>query len=254
MKWIRERVLRRELMGGTFLNLGSSLTAEIAGRAGFDWLLIDMEHGAGNRHELLLQLQAIESTPAAPIVRIAWNDPVLFKRVLDLGPSGIMVPYIQSAEEARRAVAAMRYPPAGVRGVALMNRACGFGIDFDEYFQNANSKLLTVVQVETELAIDQADEIADVDGVDVLFVGPLDLSVNMGIPREWAHPRIQAAFDKVATACRKAGKAAGMLLFKGEVERAVADGFSFLAIGSDGALAAKGLRESADAFRQVLRR
>jgi 2-keto-3-deoxy-L-rhamnonate aldolase RhmA len=254
MKWIRERVLRRELMGGTFLNLGSSLTAEMAGRAGFDWLLIDMEHGAGNRHELLVQLQAIESTPAAPIVRIAWNDPVLFKRVLDLGPSGIMVPYIQSAEEARRAVAAMRYPPAGVRGVALMNRACGFGIDFDEYFQNANSKLLTVVQVETQSAIDQADEIASVDGVDVVFVGPLDLSVNMGIPREWGHPRIQAAFDKVATACRKTGKAAGLLLFKSEVERAVADGFSFLAISSDGALAAKGLTEAAAAFRQVLGR
>jgi 2-keto-3-deoxy-L-rhamnonate aldolase RhmA len=251
MKSIRERVLSGELMGVTFLNLGSSLTAEMAGQAGFDWLLIDIEHGAGDRHELLLQLQAIESTPAAPVVRIAWNDPVLFKRVLDLGPSGIMVPYIQSADEARRAVAAMRYPPAGVRGVASMNRACGFGMGFDEYFKTANSRLLTVVQIETPAAIDNAEEIAAVDGVDVLFVGPMDLSVNMGIAFQWNHPSIRAALAKVVGACRKAGKVAGILLLNENIERAAADGFSFLALGSDGALAAKGLKEVAAAFRQA---
>lgn len=254
MKWIREKVLSGELMSGTFLNLGSSLTAEMAGQAGFDWLLIDLEHGAGDRHELLFQLQAIESTPAAPIVRIAWNDPVLFKRVLDLGPSGIMVPYIQSAEEARRAVAAMRYPPAGVRGVASMNRACSFGLGFDEYFRCAGSQLLTVVQIETPASIDHAEEIAGVDGVDVLFVGPLDLSVNLGIACQWDHPTIRAAFAKVVSACRKAGKVAGMLLVNEEIERAAADGFSFLALSSDGALVAKGLKTVAAAFRQGTKR
>src|ERR1700733_11220651 len=104
MKWIRDKVLKGEVLGGTFLNLGSSLTAEIAGRAGFDWVLIDLEHGSGSRQELLIQLQALESTAAAPIVGIAWNDPVLFKRVLDLGPSGIMVPHVQSSDEAEKAV------------------------------------------------------------------------------------------------------------------------------------------------------
>src|ERR1035441_10314791 len=123
MKWIRHKVLSGELMAGTFLNLGSSLTAEVAGQAGFDWVLIDLEHGGGGRQELLLQLQALESTPAGTLVRIAWNDLGMFKRVLDLGVSGIMVPYVQSAAEAERAVAAMRYPPAGVRGIAAMNRA-----------------------------------------------------------------------------------------------------------------------------------
>jgi 4-hydroxy-2-oxoheptanedioate aldolase len=251
MKWIRERVLAGELMGGTFLNLGSSLTAEMAGHAGFDWLLIDIEHGAGDRHELLLQLQAIESTPAAPIVRIAWNDPVLFKRVLDLGPSGIMVPYVQSPEEARRAVAAMRYPPLGIRGVASMNRACNFGPGFDEYFRSANSKLLTIVQIETPAAIDHAEEIAAVDGVDVLFVGPMDLSVNLGIACQWEHPLMRAAFANVVNACRKAGKAAGILLVNREIERAIADGFSFLALSSDGAMIATGMKEIASAFRQT---
>ena len=167
MKWIRERALKRELLGGTFLNLGSSLTAEIAGNAGFDWVLVDLEHGAGDRSELLLQLQAIESTPAVPLVRIPTNDPVIFKRVLDLGASGIMVPYVQTADEARKAVAAMRYPPDGVRGVAVMNRACGFGPGFEEYFKSAGSRLLTILQIETPLAVDNIDAIAAVDGADV---------------------------------------------------------------------------------------
>lgn len=251
MKWIRERVLNGELMGGTFLNLGSSLTAEIAGQAGLDWLLIDLEHGAGDRHELLFQLQAIESTPAAPIVRIAWNDPVRFKRILDLGPSGVMVPYVQSEGEARRAVAAMRYPPAGVRGVASMHRACGFGSGFDDYLSSADSHLLTVVQIETPAAVDHVDEIAAVDGVDVLFVGPMDLSVSLGMARQWDHPAFSAALNKVVSACRKAGKAAGTLVLSEEqIEQSVAVGFSFLALSSDGALVAKGMRGVAAAFRK----
>jgi 4-hydroxy-2-oxoheptanedioate aldolase len=251
MKWIREKVLGGDVMSGTFLNLGSSLTAEMAGHAGFDWLLIDIEHGAGGRQELLLQLQAIESTPAAPIVRIAGNDPVLFKRVLDLGPSGIMVPYVQSPEEAKRVVAAMRYPPAGMRGVASMNRACSFGPGFDEYFRSANSNLLTVVQIETPAAIDHAEEIAAVDGVDVLFVGPMDLSVNLGIPCQWDHPLMHAAFAKVVDACRRARKVAGILLVHKEIELAIADGFSFLALSSDGAMIAAGMKETASAFRKT---
>jgi 2-keto-3-deoxy-L-rhamnonate aldolase RhmA len=251
MKWIRERVLSGELLGGTFLNLGSSLTAEIAGQSGLDWLLIDLEHGAGDRHELLFQLQAIESTPAAAIVRIAWNDPVRFKRILDLGSSGIMVPYVQSADEARRAVAAMRYPPAGVRGVASMHRACGFGSNFDEYFRSADSQLLTVVQIETAAAVDHVDEIAAVDGVDVLFVGPMDLSISLGIARQWDHPAFSAAVNKVVSACRKEGKAAGTLVQSEEqIERSVAVGFSFLALSSDGAMVVKGMRGAAAAFRE----
>jgi len=249
MKNLRKRVLNKELATGTFLNLGSSLTAEIAGRAGFDWVLIDLEHGAGDYQNLLVQLQAIEGTPAAPIVRIAWNDPVLFKRVLDLGPSGIMVPYIQTAEEARRAVAAMRYPPAGIRGVASMNRACGFGPDFEEYFNSANDSLLLIVQIETQQAVDHAPEIAALEGVDVLLVGPLDLSVSMGMVRQFEHPKFCGALARVATACRQHNKAAGLMLAKeDQILAAKADGFTFLGLSSDGALVAKGMRELAAAL------
>lgn len=251
MKWLRERVLNKELLVGTFLNLGSSLTAEIAGQAGFDWLLIDLEHGAGNRQELLYQLQAIESTPAVPLVRIAWNDPTRFKQVLDLGASGVMVPYVQTADEARRAVAAMRYPPAGNRGVAVMNRACAFGPGFNDYFRNAGSKLVTVLQIETAEAIRNVEQIAAVDGADVLFVGPMDLSVGLGIAQQWDHPDLRAAFGKVVNACRNQGKAAGMIVMnEGQIEQALADGFTMLAYSSDSAVVVKGLQSIANSFRK----
>jgi 4-hydroxy-2-oxoheptanedioate aldolase len=251
MKSIRQRVLKGELMAGTFLNLGSSLTAEMAGQAGFDWVLVDLEHGGGGRQELLLQLQALESTPAATLVRIAWNDPVMFKRVLDLGADGIMVPYIQSAEEARKAAAAMRYPPAGIRGVAAMNRAAAFGPGFDDYFKAANSDLLTIVQIETGATLEHLDEIAAVEGVDVLFIGPLDLSVSLGVPKQFSHPTVRAAFAKVVNAARKAEKIPGLILSKEEeIEQAVADGFSFLCCSSDGALVTSGMRRIAGAFKK----
>jgi 2-keto-3-deoxy-L-rhamnonate aldolase RhmA len=251
MKSIKERALKKEILAGTFLNLGSSLTAEIAGQAGFDWLLIDMEHGAGNRNELLLQLQALESSPSVPLVRIAWNDPVIFKQVLDLGAAGIMVPYVQTAEEARRAAASMRFPPAGIRGVAVMNRACGFGPGFNEYFQTASSKLLTLLQIESPSAVENIDEIAAVDGADILFVGPMDLSVGLGVPQQWEHKKLRSALEKVVNACQKAGKAAGTIVSNdAELERAISDGFTMLALSSDGAVVAKGMREIASKFER----
>jgi 4-hydroxy-2-oxoheptanedioate aldolase len=238
-------------MSGGWCNLGSSLTAEIAGRAGFDWVVIDLEHGSGDYESLVHQLQAVSGTSAAPIVRIAWNDAPRFKRALDLGPSGILVPYISSAEEARRAVASMRYPPQGVRGVAKLNRASGFGWEFEEYFARANSSLLTVLQVETVTALESVEEIAAVDGADVLFVGPLDLSASLGIVQQFDHPEFRAAQARVVAACRKAGKAAGILLPGAEqIERAIADGFTFIGVGSDGGLVAAGMRKLAAAFEK----
>lgn len=254
MKYIRQQVLSGKLMAGTWLNIGSSLTAEMAGRAGFDWLLIDMEHGSGDYESLVHQLQAVESTPAAPIVRIAWNEAPRYKRVLDLGPSGIMVPYVNNASEAKLAASSMRYPPQGIRGVAKLNRASGFGQEFEEYFANANDNLLTVVQIETESAVNSANEIAKVDGVDVLFIGPLDLSINLGIAQQFDHPKFRAALAKVVAACRKAGKAAGILLMKPEeVDHTVKDGFTFIALGSDGGLVAGGMKKLVSAFEKYKR-
>jgi 4-hydroxy-2-oxoheptanedioate aldolase len=247
MQFIRQRVLACEVMLGIGANLGSSLTVEMIGASGFDWTWIDCEHGAGDYSELIPQIQAASIYNAPAIVRIAWNEAPRFKRVLDLGAAGIMVPYVTTAQEAEQASSAMRYPPQGIRGVARFNRACGFGQNFDTYFKKANDNLLTVVQIETKEAVARAEEIAAVDGVDVLFIGPLDLSVNMGIANTYQHPKFMQAMDEVAEACRKNRKAAGILVPNLDfLESWIAKGFTFLVVGSDGGCMAGGLKSIAD--------
>jgi 4-hydroxy-2-oxoheptanedioate aldolase len=231
----RKRVLAREWLAGTFLNRGSPVTVEIAGLAGFDWILIDHEHGPGGEDTLLHQLHAASATPAFPVVRIAQNDTPRFKRVLDMGALGVMVPYVSTAAEARAAVSAMRYPPHGVRGVAKFNRGAGFGGDFEEYYAHAHERLLTVIQIETTEAINKIDEIAAVDGADVLFVGPTDLSYNMGIRDQLESAQFTEALKRVSDAAVKHGKAAGILVHNNALVPKMRDlGYTFTALGSDG--------------------
>jgi 4-hydroxy-2-oxoheptanedioate aldolase len=246
----RAQVLAGEWLAGAFVNLGSSLTAEIAGRSGFDWLLLDHEHGPGGEETLLHQLQAVAATPAVPIVRIAHNETVRFKRALDLGAAGIMVPYVNSAAEAEAAVAAMRYPPRGVRGVAKSTRAAYFGQDFDAYYATAHQRLVTMAQIETPEAVEQAAAIAAVDGVDVLFVGPVDLTTHYGVPGKFDDPRFVAARKAVVAAARKAGKAAGILtLLPEHVPLVRAEGYTVVTLGSDGSAVTAGLRQCAAVLR-----
>lgn len=250
MKTLRARALNGDLLCGTWLNLASPLTSELAAQCGFDWLLIDREHGAGDDETLLHQMQAIDTTLACPIVRVTENEPFLIKRVLDLGAGGVMVPYVNTADEARRVVASVRYPPQGTRGVARFTRAAGFSRDFDAYFANANANLLTIVQIETVEAVENAAQIAAIDGVDVLFVGPLDLSVNLGVAGQLGHPDFRAAIQKVIAAAKSAGKVSGTLLGAADqIAPASADGYTFLAVGSDGGMVANGMKTLADAFR-----
>jgi len=248
MQYIRERVLNGEIMFGIGANLGSSLTVEMIGAAGFDWTWIDCEHGAQDYSELIPQMQAASINNAPAVVRIAWNEPPRFKRVLDLGAAGIMIPYVTDAAQAKQAALAMRYPPEGIRGVAKFNRACGFGQDFSNYYAEANKNLLTVVQIETKESVQKSAEIAAVDGVDVLFIGPLDLSVSMGMPDQYEDPDFLAALDQVAQACKANGKAAGILVPKpAYLESWIAKGFTFLVVGSDGGCVAGGLNTIAAA-------
>ena len=238
----RKRVLAREWLAGTFLNLGSPVTVEIAGLAGFDWILIDHEHGPGGEDTLLHQLHAASATPAFPVVRIAQNETPRFKRVLDMGALGVMVPYVSTAAEARAAVSAMRYPPHGIRGVAKFNRGAGFGGDFEEYYAHAHERLVTVIQIETTEAVNRIDEIAAVDGADVLFVGPTDLSYNMGIRDQLESAQFTAALKRVSDAARNHGKAAGILVHNNALVPKVRDlGYTFTALGSDGGSVRAGL-------------
>jgi 2-keto-3-deoxy-L-rhamnonate aldolase RhmA len=241
MNFIRERVLRGEFMAGAWCNLGSSLTVEMAARIGYDWILLDQEHGPGDNLTLLHQMQAAQAGNTAPIVRIAWNEMPRFKRALDLGAMGIMVPYVQNPEEARLAVNSMRYSPEGIRGVASSPRVTGFGLEFDKYYGEANHKLLTVVQIETGESVANLESIAAVEGVDVLFVGPLDLSVSLNMPGRFDDPAFRKVLATVGEVSRAAGKAAGILLPGPElIEFVHSLGFTFVAAGADGGMVANG--------------
>lgn len=246
MTSFKSRVVAGELLGGTWCSLGSNITSEIAGDAGFDWVLIDLEHGSGSMGTLLAQLQGVGCTEATPIVRIAANDPPRFKRVLDMGARGVMVPYVNSAAEAQRAVDSFRYPPAGIRGVAKLNRATRYGREFEGYFAKSLDELILVTQIETAEGVAHASEIAAVDGVDVLFVGPLDLSTSLGIQGEIHHDRFVEAMTHVADVAQGAGKAAGILLLDpDDIRRAVDLGYTFVAVGSDAGMVVSGMQRNA---------
>lgn len=247
----RGRVLAGERLAGTFLNLGSSLTVEMAGCAGFDWLLLDHEHGPGGEETLLHQLQAASATPAFPVVRIAANEAPRFKRVLDVGAGGVMVPWVNTAAEAKAAVAAMRYPPRGIRGVAKMNRACDFGVTFGDYYAHAHERLVLMTQIETPEGVENSAAIAAVDGVDVLFIGPADLSTSLGLQDQFDHPTYRAAVKKIAESARAAGKATGILLLNPALLPICAEfGITVIALGSDGGHVNAGLRASAATLRK----
>lgn len=248
----KKRVLAREWVTGTFLNLGSPVVTEIAAGSGLDWILIDHEHGSGGEDTLFNQLRATGGGTAAPVVRIPANDGWRFKRVLDAGAHGVMVPLVNSADEARAAAKAMNYPPRGVRGIAKFQRGAAYGVHFDEYFAHAHERLLLIVQIETPTAVANIEEIAAVDGVDVLFVGPSDLTYNMGIPDRFDHPDYVAAQKRVIAAAKANGKAAGILVLNAALVASCRElGFTFMALGSDGGFVRSGLASTVEALRKA---
>ena len=237
---------------GTFINTGSPISAELAAQAGLDWLMLDLEHGMGSWEGLLQQLIAVSGHPIAPVVRLPFLRPEYFKRAFDMGAMGVMVPYVESAEQAADAVRFTRYPPRGIRGVAKFNRGAEFGGRFTEWLERSHEATLVIVQIESRKALDNLDAIAATEGVDVLFIGPLDLSVSLGIPQQFDHPDFRAAKAAVAAAARKHGKAAGILGFDPEqIGDLLAEGFSFLSVGSDGGYLAAAFQNLGGKFTEL---
>jgi 2-keto-3-deoxy-L-rhamnonate aldolase RhmA len=232
---LRRRVLAGESTLGAFVGLGSVASADLMARAGYDWLILDLEHGMGTEAHLLPQLLAVQATPTTAIVRVQSVERLRIDRALDLGADGVMLPQVRTPEEARDGVAWMRYPPDGVRGVALVTRGAGFGANgHADIAARVNPAITGVFQVESPGAVEAADELASIDGVDVLFIGPADLSHSMGIPGRLDDPAFVAAVDRVVRACRAHGKAAGILLQgPGGVRAALDQGFTFIGVGSD---------------------
>ncbi|GAB4024995.1 HpcH/HpaI aldolase family protein [Spirosoma gilvum] len=255
MKNLKKRLRQGETLNGCWLNLGSSLTAEIVGQAGFDWVLIDLEHGAGSEKDVLYQLQALEHTSAGAIVRVESAESQRIHRVLDMGAEGIMCPKIANPDDARKVVSGLHYPPFGSRGVAKMVRATGFAQQFDQYYQQAQETILGVVQIETVAVLNHLDEVASIDGVDVLFIGPADLSMELGIFGQFNHPRFKEAVKATVEAAQKAGKATGILFFNPDDYQLYHDlGIRLIACGADATFVADGARNLAkklDTFRSI---
>ncbi|MBT1698099.1 2-dehydro-3-deoxyglucarate aldolase [Fulvivirgaceae bacterium PWU4] len=246
MKNLKKRLKQGETLHGCWLNLGSAVTAEIVGRAGFDWVLIDLEHGAGEEKDVMSQLQALEHSNTAALVRVESAAGQRIHRVLDMGAEGIMCPHINNGREAAMVAKGLHYPPAGTRGVAKMVRATGFGQHFAEYYASATENILGIVQIETAQALDHLDEIAAVPNIDVLFIGPADLSMDLGIFGQFDHPRFKDALRATVNAAQKAGKATGILFFNPDDYTTYHQlGIRFIGCGADATFVADGSRAMA---------
>ena len=230
---LRARILAGETLYGTFVSSGAPIMAELCARAGFDWLIVDLEHGAATESELMSQLHAIGDRTTA-LVRPQSTERLRIGRALDTGAAGIMVPRLETVEEFQEALQYLRFPPEGVRGIALATRGAGLGEVAHAGVAGLNGSIVGVFQVESPLAVQNAASVAALDGVDVLFVGPADLSHSMGIPGRFDEPAFVDALRAVSSATEAAGKAAGILLRSaGDVPRYLELGYRFIGIGSD---------------------
>jgi 4-hydroxy-2-oxoheptanedioate aldolase len=223
---------------GTFVGAASTVTAEACAAAGVDWLVLDLEHGSGGEEQVRDVVPAAGAYGVPTVVRVESAARIRIGRVLDLGAAGVMLPRMDTAAEVAEAVRHLRYPPAGDRGVATYNRACRFALD-PGALARAGDEVLGVVQIESASAVDQVEEIAAIAGVDVLFVGPQDLSFNLGVPSQLGSPTYLAALQRVRDAAERHGKNCGLLVGDGAAAAARhAEGWRFVAVGSDATLLA----------------
>ena len=237
----RDRTLAGEVLYGLFLDLASPASAELCAAAGYDWLLIDLEHGAATEADLLGLVHAVEAGGSLPLVRPQSGERIRIGRALDMGARGVMVPRLESAAQAVEAVSFLRYPPDGIRGVATRVRGAGLGAVPHAGISRLNQRVVGIIQIESAGGLRDADAIAAIDGVDVLFVGPADLSHSLGIAGQFQHPDYLAALERVVAACRAHGKAAGILVYDtAVVARHLELGFTFVGIGADAAFVAAG--------------
>lgn len=236
---------------GLWLGLCSPYSAELLAGAGFDWLLIDGEHAPNNVQTVLAQLQAVAPYRSHPVVRPAWNDPVLIKQYLDVGAQTLLIPMIQNAEQAELAVRSTRYPPNGIRGVGSALARASRWNRIDNYLHNADKEMCVLVQVETREALQNLTDILAVDGVDGVFIGPADLSADMGFAGNPQQPEVQAAIETAILQIKNAGKAPGILMAAPEAaERYLALGALFVAVGVDTTLLARSAEALASRFKQ----
>ncbi len=234
---------------GIWSSLSSHIVAEILAHAGFDWVLLDTEHSPNELPMVQSQLHAMTGGTASAVVRPAWNDMVLVKRYLDIGAQSLLLPYVQTVEEAQNAVRYTRYPQAGLRGVAGSTRAAGYGRT-KEYMKRAHEEICVLVQAETRRSLANLEAIAEVDGVDGIFIGPNDLSADLGYLGNWQHPEVWKVMEDAAKRIRKAGKAPGILVGEADGQRCLDAGYLFVAVGADTGMLVRGSDALAAKFRK----
>jgi 2-keto-3-deoxy-L-rhamnonate aldolase RhmA len=229
---VKDLLRNGEMTVGAWVTIGNPDIAEMLAHKGFDWLVFDMEHGPLDIEKVQLLMQTSGGTETTGLVRVAWNDLVAIKRALDIGAAGLIIPWVNSSEDAVRAVQAARYPPRGLRG-AGPRRAAMYGLD-REYIAEADAWIMILVQIETTQAVESAESILKVDGVDGFFIGPRDLSVSMGLGGKRDHPDLEKAIDKVLSTGKRLGVEGGIMCHTpGEIKSAVEKGFKFIAVGAD---------------------
>lgn len=225
---LKEKLKKGQAVIGTFISLGHPDVTELLSRLGFDWLLIDGEHSPISLETMQQMMQAMNGSNCTPIVRPQWNDIVIIKRILDIGAHGVLIPWVNTKEEAEYAVSACKYPPKGLRGYGP-RRA---GLFDPDYFQTANDEILVIVQIETRKAVSNVDDILSVEGIDACFVGPLDLALSFGLSSpKWDDPEYMGAFDRVLEAAKKFGKPAGMFASQENIRWAIEKGFILNTVG-----------------------
>jgi 2-keto-3-deoxy-L-rhamnonate aldolase RhmA len=248
---LAQRLASWDTLYGTFLGLGSALAAEACALAGFDWLLVDLEHGGGAESELLHQQMAADAHGVPMFVRVESTQRIRAGHALDLGAHGIMFPGIETRSQAEQAIRHLHYPPAGDRGIATYNRAYGFGL-YPERLDTANDRVISVIQIESLQAVEHLEEITKVPGIDVLFIGPRDLSHDLGVPGNTAAPAFQDALHRVLGAADAAGIATGILAPDAAAARRYAhQGLRFIGIGSDATLLTQAGKHAVDSLHDT---
>ena len=245
---LKEKLQKGQVVIGTFVGLGHPDVTETLSRLGFDWLLIDGEHAPLGLETMQQMMQAMNGSNCTPLVRPQWNDMVIIKRVLDIGAHGVVIPWVNTKEEAEYAVRACKYPPEGLRGCGP-RRAALFDPD---YLKTANDEILIIVQIETRKAVSNIDDILSVKGIDACYIGPLDLSRSFGFyGPQWDNPQYIDAFDKVVAAAKKWGKPAGMFAVQENIEWAIEKGFTLCTVGSADDFLMEGARIALEKARSL---
>jgi 2-keto-3-deoxy-L-rhamnonate aldolase RhmA len=232
---VRKALIERKLTIGSWIQIGHPVVAEILANAGFDWIAADCEHTDIDIKGFAEIARGMHGRGAVPMIRVRENDTLAIRQALDLGAQGVIVPLVNTAEQARKAVMAAKYPPQGIRGFCF-SRMNNWGVDFDEYAKKANENIAVVVMIESKEAVENIDEILEVKGVDGVFIGPYDMSGSFGVVGQTGHTLILDACKTVVKACNKHSKAAGLHIVKPtpeSIEKALEDGFTFIALGVD---------------------